>query len=81
MKIYMKKTSYEKINGKWNVVKVEEKEITEEQYHHLKYEKWKGDRRTFQYDYEIGARLMVKLTSIEPIYKEYKTVRIFTLEK
>lgn len=81
MKIYMKKTSYEKINGKWNVVKVEEKEITEEQYHHLKYEKWKGDRRTFQYDYEIGARLMVKLTSIEPIYKEYKTVRIFTFEK
>ena len=81
MKIYMKKTSYEKINGKWNVVKVEEKEITEEQYHHLKYEKWKGDRRTFQYDYEIGARLMVKLTSIETIYKEYKTVRVFTFEK
>ena len=31
MKIYMKKTSYEKINGKWIVENVEEKEITEEQ--------------------------------------------------
>lgn len=81
MKIYMKKTSYEKVNGKWIVTKVEDKEITEEQYYHLKDEKWQGDRRTFQYDYEIGARLMVKLTSIEPIYKEYKSVRIFTFKK
>lgn len=81
MKIYMKKTNYEKVNGKWIVTKVEDKEITEEQYYHLKDEKWRGDRRTFQYDYEIGARLMVKLTSIEPIYKEYKSVRIFTFEK
>ena len=81
MKIYMKKTSYEKVNGKWIVENVEEKEITEEQYRLLKDEKWQGDRRTFQYDYAIGARLMVKLTSIEPIYKEYKSVRIFTFEK
>ena len=81
MKIYMKKTSYEKINGKWIVENVEEKEITEEQYRLLKDEKWQGDRRTFQYDYEIGARLMVQLTSIEPIFKEYKSVRIFTFEK
>lgn len=42
MKIYMKKTSYEKI---------------------------------------IGARLMVKLTSIEPIFKEIKSVREFTFKK
>lgn len=81
MKIYMKKTSYEKVNGKWIVENVEDKEITEEQYRLLKDEKWQGDRRTFQYDYEIGARLMVKLTSIEPIYKEHKSVRIFTFEK
>lgn len=81
MKIYMKKTNYEKVNGKWIVEDVEDKEITEEQYKLLKEEKWQGDRRTFQYDYEIGARLMVKLTSIEPIYKEYKSVRIFTFEK
>lgn len=81
MKIYMKKTNYEKVNGKWIVTKVEDKEITEEQYYHLKGEKWQGDRRTFQYDHEIGARLMVKLTSIEPIYKEYKSVRIFTFKK
>ena len=81
MKIYMKKTNYEKVNGKWIVEDVEDKEITEEQYKLLKEEIWQGDRRTFQYDYEIGARLMVKLTSIEPIYKEYKSVRIFTFEK
>ena len=81
MKIYMKKTNYEKVNGKWIVTKVEDKEITEEQYYHLKGEKWQGDRRTFQYDYEIGARLMVKLTSIEPIFKEIKSVREFTFKK
>lgn len=81
MKIYMKKTNYEKVNGKWIVTKVEDKEITEEQYYHLKGEKWQGDRRTFQYDYEIGARLMVKLTSIEPIFKEIKIVREFTFKK
>ena len=81
MKIYMKKTNYEKVNGKWIVTKVEDKEITEEQYYHLKDEKWQGDRRTFQYDYEIGARLMVKLTSIEPIFKEIKIVREFTFKK
>lgn len=81
MKIYMKKTNYQKVNGKWIVTKVEDKEITEEQYYHLKDEKWRGDRRTFQYDYEIGARLMVKLTSIEPIFKEIKSVREFTFKK
>lgn len=81
MKIHMKKTSYEKVNGKWIVENVEDKEITEEQYRLLKDEKWQGDRRTFQYDYEIGARLMVKLTSIEPIFKEIKSVREFTFKK
>lgn len=82
MKIYMKKTNYEKVNGKWIVTKkYDEKRISEERYYHLKNEKLKGDRRTFQYDYEIGEKVMVKLSYTEPTYREIKSVREFTFEK
>ena len=82
MKIYIKKTNYEKVNGKWIVTKrFEEKRISQERYYHLKNEKLRGDRRTFQYDYEIGEKVMVRLTNTEPTYRELKSVREFRFEK
>ncbi len=82
MKIYMKKTNYEKVNGKWIVTKkYDEVEITEERYNHLRNEKLRGDRRTFEYYYEFGGKMMVSLSSTEPIYKEIKSVREFRFEK
>ena len=82
MKIYMKKTNYEKVNGKWIVTKrYDEKRISEERYYHLKNEKLRGDRRTFQYDYEIGEKVMIKLSYTEPTYREIKSVREFTFKK
>lgn len=82
MKIYMKKTNYEKVNGKWIVTKrYDEVEISEERYCHLRDEKLRGDRRTFEYYYEFGERMMVKLSSTEPIYREIKSVREFRFKK
>lgn len=82
MKIYMKKTNYEKVNGKWIVTKrYDVVEISEERYYHLRDEKLKGDRRTFEYYYEFGGKMMVKLSSTEPIYREYKSVREFSFKK
>lgn len=82
MKIYMKKTNYEKVNGKWVVTKkYDEVEISEKRYNHLKDEKLRGDRRTFQYNYEIGGKMMVRLSSTEPIYREIKSVREFRFKK
>lgn len=82
MKIYMKKTNYEKVNGKWIVAKkYDEVKISEERYYHLKNEKLRGDRRTFQYDYEIGEKVMIKLSYTEPIYREFKSVREFRFKK
>ena len=66
MKIYMKKTNYEKVNGKWIVTKNE---------------KLRGDRRTFEYYYEFGGKMMVRLSSTEPTYREYKSVREFSFKK
>lgn len=82
MKIYMKKTNYEKVNGKWIVTKrYDEIEISEERYYHLKNEKLRGDRRTFEYYYEFDERMMVTLSSTEPVYREIKSVRKFRFEK
>ena len=82
MKIYMKKTNYEKVNGKWIVTeRYDEKRISQERYYHLKNEKLRGDRRTFQYDYEIGEKVMVKLSYTEPTYGEIKSVREFRFKK
>ena len=82
MKIYIKKTNYEKVNGKWIVTKkYDKKRISEERYYHLKNEKLRGDRRTFQYDYEIGEKVMVKLSYTEPTYREIKSVREFRFKK
>lgn len=82
MKIYMKKTNYEKVNGKWIVTKkYDEIEISKERYYHLKNEKLRGDRRTFQYDYELGEKVMVRLSSTEPTYREFKSVREFRFNK
>lgn len=82
MKIYMKKTNYEKVNGKWVVTKkYDEVEISEKRYNHLKDEKLRGDRRTIQYNYEIGGKMMVRLSSTEPIYREIKSVREFRFKK
>ena len=82
MKIYMKKTNYENVNGKWIVTKkYDEIKISEERYYHLRNEKLRGDRRTFQYDYEIGEKVMIKLSYTEPTYREYKSVREFRFEK
>lgn len=82
MKIYMKKTNYEKVNGKWIVTKrYDVVEISEERYYHLRDEKLKGDRRTFEYYYEFGGKMMVKLSSTEPTYREYKSVREFSFKK
>lgn len=82
MKIYMKKTNYEKVDGKWVVTKKYDKvEISEERYYHLRNEKLRGDRRTFQYDYEIGEKVMIKLSYTEPTYREYKSVREFSFKK
>ncbi|MDU6767526.1 MAG: hypothetical protein E6446_09030 [Gemella haemolysans] len=78
----MKKTNYEKVNGKWIVTKrYDEKRISQERYYHLKNEKLRGDRRTFQYDYELGEKVMIKLSFTEPIYREIKSVREFKFEK
>lgn len=78
MKIYMKKTNYEKVNGKWFITKkYDEVEISEERYNHLKDEKLRGDRRTFEYYGEFDERMMVRLSSTEPIYREIKSVREF----
>ena len=82
MKIYMKKTNYEKVNGKWIVAKTyDEVKISEERYYHLRDEKLRGDRRTFEYYYEFGGKMMVKLSSTEPTYREYKSVREFSFKK
>ena len=82
MKIYMKKTNYEKVNGKWKVTKkYDEVEISEERYNHLRDEKLRGDRRTFEYYYEFGGKMMVRLTYTEPTYREYKSVREFRFKK
>lgn len=82
MKIYMKKTNYENVNGKWIVTKkYDEIKISEERYYHLRNEKLKGDRRTFEYYYEFGEKMMVRLSSTEPIYREIKSVREFRFEK
>ena len=82
MKIYMKKTNYEKVDGKWIVTKkYDEVEISEERYFHLRDEKLRGDRRTFEYYYEFGGKMMVKLSSTEPTYREYKSVREFSFKK
>ena len=40
-------------------------------------EKWKGDRRYFNYYHKFGLRLMDKLINIETTYKEMKSIRIF----
>ena len=40
--------------------KYDEVEITEERYNHLKDEKLRGDRRTFEYYYEFGGVLLKK---------------------
>lgn len=82
MKIYMKKTNYEKVDGKWKVTKkYDETRISEERYYHLRNEKLRGDRRTFEYDYEIGEKVMIKLSYTEPTYREIKSVREFRFEK
>ena len=82
MKIYMKKTNYEKVNGKWIVTKkYDEIEISEERYYHLRNEKLKGDRRTFEYYYEFDERMMITLSFTEPIYREIKSVRKFRFKK
>ena len=82
MKIYMIKTNYEKVNGKWIATKkYDEIEISEERYNHLKNEKLRGDRRTFEYYYEFGGKMMVKLSYTEPTYREYKSVREFSFKK
>ena len=82
MKIYMKKTNYEKVNGKWKVTKkCDETKISEERYYHLRNEKLRGDRRKFEYYYEFDERMMVRLSYTEPTYREIKSVREFRFEK
>lgn len=82
MKIYVEHKTYRKVNGRWELTKdYGTKEIKFEQYELLKNEKWKGDRRTFEYYYEFGGRMMVRLSNTEPTYRELKSVRVFTFKK
>lgn len=82
MKIYVNHKIYKKINGRWELTKdYGTKQIKPEQYELLKNEKWKGDRRTYQYNYELGEKVMVRLSNVETTYRELKSVRTFTFEK
>lgn len=82
MKIYVNHKTYKKINGRW-VIKEDygTKEINYKEYVILKNEKWKGDRRTYQYNSELGRDVMVRLSSTEPMYRKIKSVREFTFKK
>lgn len=82
MKIYVNHKTYKKSNGRWELTKdYGTKQIKPEQYELLKKEKWKGDRRTFEYYYEFGGKMMVRLSNTEPTYRELKSVREFRFEK
>ena len=81
MKIFVNHKVFKKINNKWVLYDDRgTKEIFSEQYHLLLTEKWKGDRRYFNYYHEFGLRLMHKLINVETTYKEMKSVRIFTFK-
>ena len=72
---------YKKVNNKWVLEKdLGVTEISYKRYYLLLSEKLKGDRRYFNYYYEFGLNLMDKLVSVEPTYKEDKSVRVFRFE-
>lgn len=80
MKIYMEHKKYIKDGNKWILdYDYGKKEISEATFLRLTYEKWKGDRRTFKYIPNFG-RMMTRLTNVEDIYRENKSVRDFTFE-
>ena len=81
MKIFMDYKKYKKVNNKWVLEKdLGVTEISYKRYYLLLSEKLKGDRRYFNYYHEFGLKLMDKLVSVEPEYKENKSVRLFKFE-
>ena len=80
MKIYVTHSTYKKVNNKW-ILKTQDskKEISQQIYTRLMYEKWKGDRRQFKYSYEFGQRLMTRLTNTDNEIG-WKSVRTFQFE-
>lgn len=80
IKYYVDHKTYRKFGRTWKLDEEHEtEEISEERYLRLEYEKWKGDRRTFKYIPNFG-RMMTRLTNVEDIYRENKSVRDFTFE-
>lgn len=80
MKILMNRKSYEKIGNRWVLEEdYGTEEISKEMYSTLSNEKWKGDRR--EYDYTCYGYVMVKLSNIEQSTRRYKDVRTFTFEQ
>lgn len=81
MKIYETIKQYEKQGNKWILIKeYPTKDISPLVYSRLTHEKQTGDRRTFQYSYEFGQRLMTRLTNTNPILG-LKSVRTFEFER
>lgn len=79
MKIYVKRTIYQKVNGKWKIFeKTDEKRISEKRYNEFKNGKLRGDRRTFEYYYEFDERMLVRLSNTE---NEIKVVWKFSFKK
>lgn len=64
MKIMMSHKTYEKVGNRWKLLDdFGTVEISLEIYQNLQNEKWKGDRR--QYDYTCIGYVMVKLTNTQ----------------
>lgn len=81
MKIYMEHKTYTKDGNKWILEKAKPKtEISEQRYFNLMNDKLKGDRRQYKYSYELGRKLMTKLTHTRNDL-DFKSVRTFEFEK
>ena len=76
MRIMMNHKTFEKVGNKWILLDdFGTTEISRKEYDTLATEKWKGDRR--YYGYTCIGYVVEKLTNIEPIYKNLKSVRTF----
>ena len=76
MKIMMNHKTFEKVGNKWILLDdFGTTEISRKEYDTLATEKWKGDRRS--YNYTCIGYVVEKLVNIEPVYKNLKSVRTF----
>lgn len=71
---------FEKVGNRWKLKEDHgNRKISKEVYERLATEKWPGDSRS--YGYTPFGKSVVKLTNIEPDYKELKSVRTFEFIK